>query len=132
MVVASGWEFDAGARYWYSSGTFQKDLGSTTNPASANILNSRLTYDTTANSGELFGRIETPQNIFVKGNIGVGSLLGGQLNDEDWALFGGTVAYSNTVSSVQGDIDYATLDLGYDFFRGAGYKLGAIRGLQLL
>ncbi len=38
------------------------------------------------------------------------------------------VAYSNTVSSVQGDIGYATLDLGYDFFRGAGYKLGAFVG----
>jgi opacity protein-like surface antigen/outer membrane protease len=121
MVVVSGWELDAGARYWYSSGTFQKDL---TPPA----LVSRLTYNTTANSGELFGRIESPQNVFVKGNLGVGSLLGGQLNDEDWAIFGGTVAYSNTVSSVQGDIDYATLDLGYDFFRGAGYQLGAFVG----
>jgi outer membrane protease len=105
-----------------------KKIWDPTNPAMANILNSRLTYDTTANSGELFGRIESPQNIFVKGNIGVGSLLSGQLNDEDWAIFGGTVAYSNTVSSVQGDIDYATLDLGYDFFRGAGYKLGAFVG----
>ncbi len=85
MVVAAGWELDAGARYWYSNGTFQKDLGST-NPALANNLISRLTYDTTANSGELFGRIESPQNIFVKGNVGVGSLLGGQLNDEDWRL----------------------------------------------
>ena len=86
IFVASGWEFEAGARDWYSSGTFQKDLGSTANPALANNLISRLTYDTTANSGELFGRIETPQNIFVKGNVGVGSLLGGQLNDEDWRL----------------------------------------------
>ncbi len=128
LFVASGWEFEGGARDWYSSGKFQKDLGSTTNPAMANVLNSRLTYDTTANSGELFGRIESPQNVFVKGNIGVGSLLGGQLNDEDWALFGGTVAYSNTVSSVQGDIDYATVDLGYDVFRGYGYKLGAFVG----
>ena len=70
----------------------------------------------------------------MKGNIGVGSLLGGHLNDEDWAISGAccvsgaAVAYSNTVSSVQGDIDYATLDLGYDFFRGAGYKLGAFVG----
>ena len=139
VVVASGWELDAGTRYWYSSGTFQKDLGSTANPALANNLISRLTYDTTANSGELFGRIETPQNIFVKGNVGVGSLLGGQLNDEDWRLAPSVgnacgpaspscVAYSNTVSSVQGEIDYATLDLGYDFFRGAGYKLGGFVG----
>ena len=128
MVVASGWELDAGARYWYSSGTFQKNLGSTTNPAMANILNSRLTYNTTANAGELFGRIESPQNVFVKGNIGVGSLLGGQLNDEDWAVFGGTVAYSNTVSSVQGDIDYATLTLVMIFSEEYGYKLGAFVG----
>jgi opacity protein-like surface antigen/outer membrane protease len=138
IFVASGWEFEAGARDWYSSSTFQKNLGST-NPALANNLISRLTYDTTANSGELFGRIESPQNIFVKGNVGVGSLLGGQLNDEDWRLAPSLgnpcvtattscVAYSNTVSSVQGDIDYATLDLGYDFFRGAGYKLGAFVG----
>jgi opacity protein-like surface antigen/outer membrane protease len=121
IFVASGWVFEAGARDWYSSGTFQKDL---TPPA----LVSRLTYDTTANSGELFGRIESPQNVFVKGNIGVGSLLSGHQNDEDWAIDGGTVAYSNTFTSVEGDIDYATLDLGYDFFRGASYQLGAFVG----
>ncbi len=122
MVLASGWELDVGVRDWYSSGTFQKDLI----PPS---LVSRLTYDTTANSGELFGRIETPQNVFVKGNIGVGSLLSGHQNDEDWVLFSGTVPYSNTLAApVEGDINYATLDLGYDFFRGAGYKLGAFVG----
>jgi len=126
-VFASGWELVAGMRDWYSSGRFQKDLGSTNSPALANILNSRLTYNTTANSGELFGRIETPQNIFVKGFAGVGS-LSGQLNDEDWGIIGFAVPYSNTTSNVQGDINYATLDLGYDFFRGAGYKLGAFVG----
>jgi opacity protein-like surface antigen/outer membrane protease len=129
MVVAPGWELEVGTRYWYSRGTFQKDLGSTTNPASANILNSRLTYNTTADSLELFGRLEAPQNVFMKGNIGGGSLLSGHMNDEDWVLFGGTVAYSNTLSDpVQGDIDYATLDFGYDFFREPGYKLGAFVG----
>jgi opacity protein-like surface antigen len=129
MVVLPGWELEAGVRDWYSSGRFQKDLGDSSSPALANILISRLTYDTTANSGELFGRIETPQNVFVKGNIGVGSLLGGHMNDEDWAVLGGTVAYSNTLSApVGGDINYATLDLGYDFFRGPGYKLGAFVG----
>lgn len=122
MVVVSGWELEAGARDWFSSGTFQKDL----RPPS---LVSRLTYDTTANSGELFGRIETPQNVFVKGNIGVGSLLSSHQNDEDWVLFSDTVPYSNTLAApVEGDINYATLDFGYDFFRGAGYKLGAFVG----
>lgn len=42
---------------------------------------------------------------------------------------GDTVPYSNTLSEpVKGTIDYATLDLGYDFCRGAGYKLGAFVG----
>ena len=128
LLVVSGWEVDVGVRDWYSSGRFRKDLGSTTNPASANVLISRLTYNTTANSGELFGRMEAPQNVFVKGNFGIGSILNGQLNDEDWAIFGFTVPYSNTTSSVKGEIAYATVDLGYDFFRGAGYKLGAFVG----
>ncbi len=128
-VVASGWEVETGARYWRSRGRFQKDLGSATDPASADILNSRLTYDSTANSGEFFARVENPLNMFLKGNIGAGSLSGAHLNDEDWVIFGGTVAYSNTLSDpVKGKIDYATLDLGYDFFRGAGYKLGAFAG----
>jgi opacity protein-like surface antigen len=131
VAVASGWEVATGARYWYSSGRFQKDLGNATDPVLANILNSRLTYDSTANAGEFFGRVETPLNVFVKGNIGVGSLSGGHMNDEDWVLFGGTVPYSNTLSDpVKGHIDYATLDVGYDFFRGAGYKLGAFAGFN--
>jgi opacity protein-like surface antigen/outer membrane protease len=129
MIAAPGWEFEAGARYWYSRGKFQKDLGSTTDPALADMLNSRLTYNSTANAGEFFGRVEAPVNIFVKGNIGLGSLAGGQLYDEDWVIFGGTVPYSNTLSDpVKGKINYATLDLGYDFFRGPGYKLGGFAG----
>ena len=133
-VVESGWDVEAGARYWYSSGRFQKDLGSATDAASATILNSRLTYVTTANSGEFFGRVDTPPDIFVKGNIGAGSLSSGHMNDEDWAIppgfvGPGGVAYSNTLSDpVTGRIDYATLDVGYDLFRTAGDKLGMFVG----
>ena len=32
IVVAPGWELEAGARAWFSSGTFQKDVGNTLNP----------------------------------------------------------------------------------------------------
>jgi|HubBroStandDraft_2_1064218.scaffolds.fasta_scaffold743987_2 hypothetical protein len=70
--ASSGWNIQIGARYFYSANRFQKDLGSTTDSAQASTLNSRLTYDTTGNSGEFFGRIEAPQNIFVKGNVGAG------------------------------------------------------------
>jgi opacity protein-like surface antigen/outer membrane protease len=124
-----GWEFETGARYWFSSGKFQKDLGATTAATTANVLVSRLTYDSIANSGEVFARAESPDKLFVKGFIGAGGLAGGHMNDEDWAAFGGAVAYSNTISNpVKGTISYATVDVGYDIFRAADYKLGSFVG----
>jgi opacity protein-like surface antigen len=126
-----GWEAELGGRYWFSSGRFQKDLGSTTIPGMANVLNSRLTYDTTAHSGEVFGRVDTPWNVFAKGFVGTGGISTGSLNDEDWLIFGGAVPYSNTLSSVGGTIDYATIDLGYNLFRSREHKLGLFVGYNL-
>ena len=132
VVAASGWEVEVGPRYWYSSGRFQKDLGGFTTAANANLLVSRLTYNTTANSGELFGRVETPWNFFLKGFVGGGSIASGHLNDEDWGIiFPGPVgvAYSNTLSDpVKGGITYGTIDGGYDFFRDPWNKLGVFIG----
>ena len=95
-------------------------------PANANVLASRLTYDSNARSGEVFGRIDTPANLFVKGFIGGGDLGSGHLNDEDWVIFNAAVPYSNTISEpVQGRIAYGTIDVGYDVFRQPGQKLGS-------
>jgi opacity protein-like surface antigen len=126
----SGWEIETGARYFGSNATFQKDLGDTTSPALSTMLTSRLAYQATANSGEGFARVEAPQNFFLKGNLGAGGISAGQLNDEDWVVFGGAAAYSNTISSpVGGSINYATADLGYDFLRDdSRYRLGAFAG----
>jgi opacity protein-like surface antigen len=125
----SGWEFEIGGRYWYSAGKFQKDLGATASAATATVLNSRLTYNSTTNSGEVFGRAESPQNIFIKGYLGTGTLASGHMNDEDWALDLGALAYSNTISNpVKGTISYATGDVGYDLFRAAGYSAGPFVG----
>lgn len=125
----AGWEFEAGARYWYSSGKFQKDLGGTASPANANVLVSRLTYDSVANSGEVFARIESPDDMFLKGFIGTGALASGHMNDEDWVIFGDTVPYSNTISNpVKGTISYATGDVGYDVLRTPDYRLGIFVG----
>jgi opacity protein-like surface antigen len=124
-------EVEIGSRVWYSSGRFQKDLGSRDDLTHSNNLISRLTYDNTAVSGELFGRIDGVSNIFVKGFLGGGSLLGGKLHDEDWNLFYGPnlVPYSNTVSDpVTGPIGYGTGDIGYNFLRGAGFKVGGFVG----
>ncbi len=124
------WQVEVGGRYWYSSGRFQKDLGATTNPAQQNVAISRLTYDTTGHSGEVFGRIDSPARVFVKGFAGGGTLGGGKMHDEDWlAREKNSLAYSNTLSGyVPGRIGYATLDLGYDVLSTDRAKLGGFVG----
>lgn len=118
-----GWEFEAGARYVYGFGRFQKDL---TPPS----LVSRLTYaDLRTNAGELFGRLDLPQNIMVKGLIGFGGGRSGHMNDEDWAQGGRLLAYSNTLSApVHDDITYGLIDVGYDVLRTRDYKIAPFVG----
>lgn len=129
-AAAQGWEFEGGGRYWYSWGKFQKDLPGS--PGNDKSLVSRLTYDNlTANTGEFFGRVDTPVNVFVKGFVGGGSVSGGHMNDEDWGLAppnANFASYSNTVSSATGPLFYGTLDIGYDLLHGPGYKVGAFVG----
>lgn len=123
----AGLEVELGGRYWYSWGRFQKDLAVTATPSDALI--SRLTYDDMkTNSGEFFGRIDTPWNIFAKGFIGAGQTRDGHMNDEDWLNAGIIPIYSNTISDVDGHIRYGTIDVGYDWLRGRDYKIGAFVG----
>jgi opacity protein-like surface antigen len=124
-------EIEAGGRVWYSSGKFQKDLGASFDPTQQNQLISRLTYDSPAASGELFGRVDTPSNIFLKGFVGGGKLLSGNMHDEDWLLFDG-IPYSNTLSTVKGDLAYATFDVGYSVFRGPSANVGGFIGYNYL
>jgi opacity protein-like surface antigen len=123
-------EIEAGGRVWYSNGRFQKDLSTTQSQKMPGLLVSRLTYDTNAASGELFGRIDTPSNIFVKGFVGDGKILSGNMHDEDWVLFNGRAPYSNTLSSVTGDLAYGTFDIGYSPFRGPGFNVGGFVGFN--
>ena len=124
---AAGWELEVGGRYWLSTGRFQWD-----NFASPDVAISRLTYSRmVGHSGELFGRVDTPLNVFVKGFIGGGSITRGQMNDEDWGLTdpGFVTGYTNTLSDpVKGPIGYATADIGFDALRGPGYKAGPFVG----
>jgi hypothetical protein len=90
---------------------------------------SRLTYETSAASGEAFGRIDTQDGFFVKGFAGAGRTLDGKMNDEDWVIGGATIPYSNTLSQpVKGSLAYATVDVGYALFRGANAKVGGFIG----
>jgi hypothetical protein len=75
-------------------------------------------------SGEFFARIDSPWDLFVKGFVGGGSTDNGHKNDEDFGiLFPGTtiyLPYSNTLSpNVTGNITYAVVDVGYDFWSAA-------------
>ena len=123
-------EIEVGGRVWYSSGRFQKDLGGTFGNETQNVLVSRLTYDSTAASGEVFGRVDTAWNIFVKGFVGGGKLTSGNMHDEDWLIFDTTVPYSNTSSSVKGDLAYGTFDAGYSLFRGPSSNVGGFVGFN--
>jgi opacity protein-like surface antigen len=128
-------EVEVGGRVWYSSGNFQKDLGVGATPSPTNLLVSRLTYDSTAATGEVFGRIDTPSNIFVKGFAGGGSILSGNMHDEDFAIgFADAplvnIPYSNTQSTTKGDLAYGTFDVGYSVFRGPSANVGGFIGFN--
>jgi outer membrane protease len=129
----AGWEFEGGGRYFRSWGEFQKDFGlfkSLNLPSLSDV--SRLTYSNMeTNSGEFFGRVDTPWNLFVKGYVGLGGTGSGRMNDEDNVIiFGPTVAaYSNTLSPVViGNIKYGTIDGGFNVLRGRDYKVGVFGG----
>lgn len=125
---APGWEIDAGARFWYSSGRYQ-----TSNGPTPNMLLSRLSYNgVTGQSGELFLRVDTPFDVFVKGFVGGGGLSRGKMYDEDWGLNGELAevptGYEVTDSDVNGTLHYLTGDFGYNVMRGRDHKVGMFVG----
>jgi opacity protein-like surface antigen len=132
-----GWEAEMGGRYFGGWGQFHKDIGNLTNSGLPSITSvSRLTYDEMhTNAGELFGRFDSPWNVFIKGYLGGGFIGSGRMNDEDFGIpllgpAGFTyAAYSNTLSPVvTGSTVYGAFDGGFDFLRGPGYKVGAFAG----
>ncbi len=123
-----GWQFETGARYWYSWGNFQ----SATVVASPSLV-SRLPYnDLEGHSGELFARLDAPFGIFVKALAGGGGITRGVGYDEDWALdsrmFVEPTGYEITRSDVNGSFSYLTADIGYNVLQGPGHKVGLFVG----
>ena len=125
-------EVEVGTRYWYSVGRFQKDLAN--GPTNTSSLVSRLTYQDTSNNGELFAKVEAPENVFLRGTVGIGRFSTSKLNDEDWlgSSQGPTIPYSNTLSGGSGQTNYAIADIGYDLLRDGGNKLGVFAGYSYL
>jgi hypothetical protein len=117
------WQVEVGARLWFSSGREQEGLLFSPPPT---MFVSNLNYTGMDGiSGETFARVDHTSGFFVKGNLGAGGFNQGHLNDED---FPAANAYSNTLSSLSGYVDYATIDTGFNFLRTPNAKLGAFVG----
>src|SRR5262245_20405812 len=113
--ATAAWQVEAGARYMYSWGRFQKDHGTGRADGSTfpnGMVTSRLTYnDMRTNSSELFSRIDSPWNVFLKGYVGVGFTGSGSQTDEDSFVPSNPprpAPYSNSFSDkVGGHLNYA-------------------------
>ena len=110
--AAKPFSFELGARYWYSVATtnfaFSNGNAFFGDPTSTIDWN-----DLEGHSGEIFGRIEhRPTGYFVKGLIGGGKIVGGEMIDRDF-LTGG-FKFSDTTSNVGGDnFKFAMMDIGF-------------------
>jgi len=121
--ILEGWQVDAGTRYWYSTGKEKNTTGS-------GSLTSQLEYSSlTGQSGELFARVDTPSQVFVKGFVGTGAITGGKGTDEDWGgatdAKGGFMVSNSTTS---GWLNYAAADIGFNVLHDRDYKVGPFVG----
>jgi outer membrane protease len=120
--------YHTGLRYWYASGNTAKDLYDTT----GSLLVSRLTYEKLGmHSGEAFLRGDHSNGMFLKGYVGAGGIISGNLQDEDFVP--ATIPYSSTNSAQKnGSLVYGSLDVGYKIVRGGDFNIGAFVGYHYL
>ncbi|AXK81691.1 porin family protein [Pseudolabrys taiwanensis] len=125
--VFSDWEMEVGTRLWYSNGKSQQDLYDSIN---TQVLNSRLIYGgMTGPSLEGFARFDHRSGLFVKANFGMGSLVDGQLHDEDTPP--GTVPYSNTSHDMRdGSLRFGSADVGYSLIATPAGRIGPFIGYR--
>jgi opacity protein-like surface antigen len=130
-LAASGWEIEGGVRDMYSWGRAGWEQALQATPTW--FSSSKLTWNNLqTNSAELFGRVDSPWNVFLSGFVGVGSTLSGGQNDEDFNDRGiSNNNYNNTFSTNNGGINYAVVDLGYDVLRSPDFKVGPFVGYTM-
>lgn len=122
--------FEGGLRYWLSSAKNRYNYFADPTPS---IRVSRLSYGgLTGHSGEAFFRVDGLDgpfaNVFLKGYVGGGKIVGGKLFDEDYTPF--VDPYSMTASNASGQLHYANIDLGYNVFQIDGLRFGAFVGFH--
>jgi len=110
--AAKPFSFELGARYWYSSGTttFAFTNGS---PFFGDPTSTIDWNNMEGHSGEIFGRVKhRPTGYFVKGLLGGGKIVSGEMIDRDF--FAGGLKFSDTSSNIEGDnLKFAMIDLGF-------------------
>jgi outer membrane protease len=117
-------EINVGVRYWYSTGKVQKTLYDGT----GDLRLSRLTWTgQDGHTGEGDFNI-TQSSVFAKGYLGAGIFSGGKLQDEDFPSPGLAVYSSTDSRSKDGNLSYASIDLGYYVINAPGGKLGGFVG----
>jgi len=126
--LQQGLFFEFGARYWYSSGHFSKDIFGVDQVSG---LLSRLTYNgLTGHAAELFGSAKQIDGWFVNWNAGLGKIPNGTLTDEDFPPFAAVPFSSTTSSQGEGSLGYATLDVGYNFINSNTWTVGGFAGFN--
>jgi outer membrane protease len=124
----SNYTGEAGLRFWYGKAKTGKNLYDST----GSFLISRLTYDNLSIlSAEAYGRFDLNTGWFLKGLVGGGGFRKGTLTDEDFPP--GISPYSATLSVLDESFPlYASVDGGYNLFRGPDFRVGAFVGYNYM
>ena len=131
-LTVLGQGFEAGVRYWLSTGeSVRSHNAQEAFPAFGNPT-SVLTYEALeAHTFELHARKGFGERWFVRGNAGLGWVRGGGFDDEDF--FAGQVKFSDSTSVVRGNrIAYGGIDVGRDLWTlgGGATTIGLFVGLH--
>jgi opacity protein-like surface antigen len=120
--------YEAGARYWYGWGKTAKDL----HGIGGSFLVSRLTYDELrSHAGEGFARVDHTYGWFLKGYVGAGNTVHGNLRDEDFPPVIDPYSSTNSTQN-EGALVYASVDAGFSVLKGRTWRLGAFVGYHYL
>ena len=123
----SPFAFEVGARYWYSWGKI--NFGFTNgDPLYGNPTSTLNWHGLAAHSGEAFARIDhKPTGMFVKGLFGLGSVVGGHIEDRDFLVQ--QISFSDTTSDVKdGRLTYGMIDLGWGYSPVPDIRVGFFGG----
>jgi hypothetical protein len=119
--------FEAGARYWYSSGSMNFGF-SNGNPLFGSPTSTLDWLRLTGHSGEAFARLDhIPSGVFAKGVFGLGVVGDGSIVDKDF--FAGQFKFSDTTSDVtSGRMSFAMFDVGWAFYPVPEIRVGFFAG----